>query len=279
MQRRFLSFNMIIDFHTHVFPERIAEKTVSMLEKIGNVPAFANGTEKCLADSLSRAGATLAVNLPVLTKPSQFDSVLDFAIELNKKRQDVGSPILSFAGAHPAMDDVEEKLLRVKEAGILGVKMHPDYQGTFFDDERYVRIISEAKKLGLIVVTHSGFDIGFRGEEIKCTPKRVLRLLDKVGGYSRLVLAHLGGSELTREVIDLLCGEDVYFDTAYNLSALSPDLVTELISKHGADRILFATDSPWQNIRREVDALFALGLSERERKMILSENAKSLLRI
>ena len=76
---------MIIDFHTHVFPERIAEKTVSMLEKIGNLPAFANGTEKCLSDSLSSAGATLAVNLPVLTKPSQFDSVLDFAIELNKK--------------------------------------------------------------------------------------------------------------------------------------------------------------------------------------------------
>ena len=269
---------MIVDFHTHVFPDKIAASTVAALESRGGTPSHSDGTVDGLLRSLREADVSIAVNLPVLTKPTQFDSILAFAKSINEREYD-GERIISFAGIHPEDENIEEHLNAVSEAGIPGIKIHPDYQGTFFDDERYVRIISEAKRLGLIVVTHSGFDIGFRGEEIKCTPKRVLRLLDKVGGYSRLVLAHFGGSELTREVIDLLCGEDVYFDTAYNLSSLSPDLVTELISKHGADRILFATDSPWQNIRREVDALFALGLSERERKMILSENAKSLLRI
>ena len=279
MQRRFLSFNMIIDFHTHVFPERIAEKTVSMLEKIGNLPAFANGTEKCLSDSLSRAGVDLAVNLPVLTKPSQFDSVLDFAIELNKKRQDIGSPILSFAGAHPLMDDVEEKLLRVKEAGILGIKMHPDYQGTFFDDDGYVRIMKAAKELDLIVVTHSGVDAAYPDGPIRCTPERVLRVLDRIGGYSKLVLAHYGANKLFGEVYSLLAGEDVYFDTAYVLGSISDTDFLRILEKHGADRILFASDSPWQDIAMNIERLSGFGLNEADEKKILSENAMHLFRI
>ena len=269
---------MTVDFHTHVFPDKIAASTVAALESRGGTPAHSDGTVSGLLLGLREAGVTAAVNLPVLTKPTQFDSILAFAKDING-REYGAERIISFAGIHPLDENIEEHLNAVYDAGIPGIKIHPDYQGTFFDDERYVRIISEAKRLGLIVVTHAGFDIGFKGEEIRCTPTRVLRLLDKVGGYGRLVLAHLGGGEFTREVIDLLCGEDVYFDTAYNLSLVDPVLVSALIEKHGADRILFATDSPWQNIKRELCVLDALGLSSRERQLILSENAKSLLRI
>lgn len=269
---------MIVDFHTHVFPDKIAAATVAALERRGGSPAHSDGTVDGLLSALSRAGADLAVNLPVLTKPTQFDSILEFAKSINE-REYGNERIISFAGIHPADENIEEHLSAVRDAGIVGIKIHPDYQGTFFDDERYVRIISEAKRLGLIVVTHAGLDIGFRGEEIKCTPARVLRLLDRVGGYSRLVLAHLGGSELTREVIDTLAGEDVYFDTAYNLGVVKPSELSELISKHGAEKILFATDSPWQNIGREVKRLSSLGLSQSELRMIFSENAKRLLGI
>ena len=270
---------MIIDFHTHVFPDRIAEKTVKSLEKLGNIPSFANGTVDGLCDSLARAGADLAVNLPVLTKSSQFESVLDFAMQLNEKRVSEGTPILSFAGAHPEMDDIEEKLSRVKSSGILGIKMHPDYQGRFFDDDGYVRILKAAKELDLIVLTHSGVDAAYPDGPVRCTPERVLRVLDKIGGYSKLVLAHYGANLEFDEVYSQLAGEDVYFDTAYVLGSISDFDFHRILEKHGADRILFASDSPWQDISKNVERIRGFGLGVADEQKILSENAKRLLGI
>ena len=267
---------MIIDFHTHVFPDRIAASTVNALEAASGNRPYSDGTVSGLLSALSHAEADVAVNLPVLTKPTQFESILSFAKTVNGSGAP-GERIISFAGIHPADPNFREHLSLVKEAGIKGIKIHPDYQHTFFDDEAYVGIISEAKKLGLTVVTHAGADAGFRGEEVKCTPVRVMRLLDKVGGYSKLVLAHLGGNEMTREVIDTLAGEDVYMDTAYNLGEVDRAELYELFEKHGAERILFATDSPWQDIGREAERIRSFGLSERELSLILSENAKKLL--
>ena len=269
---------MIIDFHTHVFPDKIANQTVCALEKNGGTKAYSDGTVDGLLSALDEAGADISVNLPVLTKASQFDSILSFASALNQRTYQ-GPKIISFAGVHPLDMQVAEHLEAVRAAGIPGIKLHPDYQHTFFDDDSYVRIIAEAKRLDLIVVTHAGMDGAFRHEEIKCTPTRVLRLLDKVGGYSKLVLAHLGGNELTRDVIDNLAGEDVYFDTAYNLGEPTRAEFFELVSKHGASKMLFATDSPWRNIKREVERLVSLGLSDNELSMILSGNAKTLLEI
>ena len=269
---------MIIDFHTHVFPDKIAAATVSALEAASGNRPHSDGTAEGLLSALVLAGASASVNLPVLTKPTQFESVLGFASALNGREYNC-ERIISFAGIHPDDNDYAEHLSMVKAAGIKGIKIHPDYQRKFFDDEAYVRIISEAKKLGLVVVTHAGVDAGFRGEEVKCTPKRVLSLLDRVGGYSRLVLAHLGGAEMTGEVIDTLAGEDVYFDTAYNLGHVTRAEFSELVEKHGVEKMLFATDSPWQDIRREVERIRTLGLSETELSLILSENAIKLLNL
>ena len=182
---------MIIDFHTHVFPEKIAEATVALLAKKGNIPSFSDGTISGLLSRMKLAGVDVSVNLPVLTKPTQFDSILKFAISLNERffACQGDERIISFAGMHPDMEDFEDKLAEIKKSGIKGIKIHPDYQGTFFDDEKYVRILREAKRLDLITVTHAGFDCAYPGEPIKCTPRRVMNLLDRIGGYDKLVLA------------------------------------------------------------------------------------------
>ena len=139
---------MIVDFHTHVFPDKIAASTVAALESRGGTPSHSDGTVDGLLRSLREADVSIAVNLPVLTKPTQFDSILAFAKRINEREYD-GERIISFAGIHPEDENIEEHLNAVSEAGIPGIKIHPDYQGAFFDDERYVRIISEAKTLGL----------------------------------------------------------------------------------------------------------------------------------
>ena len=57
---------MIIDFHTHIFPDKIAAGAVSSLAKKGGIPPYSDGTEAGLISALASAGASLAVNLPVL---------------------------------------------------------------------------------------------------------------------------------------------------------------------------------------------------------------------
>lgn len=270
---------MIIDFHTHVFPEKIASATVSALAKRANIPPYTDGTEAGLLHALSEARADVAVNLPVLTKPTQFESVTSFAREINEKSYTGACKIISFAGMHPDVSDVEERMHELRLMGFRGIKLHPDYQGTFFDDEKYVRIVAAAKAEGLIVVTHSGLDAAYVGETIKCTPKRVLRLLDRIGGYSRLVLAHYGANALFDEVYSLLAGEDVYFDTAYILHSIGEEQFKRILDKHGSDRILFATDSPWQNIAREVEIIKEFKLGDESEERIFSLNARKLLGI
>lgn len=267
---------MIIDFHTHIFPDRIAAGAIGTLATEGHIPPHTDGTAVGLRAAMRDAGVDMAVNLPVLTRASQFDSVCRFAEELNRSC-DAPVRILSFAGMHPDADDVCEKLHGLRERGILGIKIHPDYQGTFIDDERYVRMLSCAKSLGLITVTHAGLDGAYVGQPIKCTPVRVLRLLDRLGGYDRLVLAHLGGNAMYGEVMDTLAGERVYFDTAYSLHDTSREDFLRLADKHGDSRILFATDSPWRNMREELTRLRTFGLPRESEARILGGNAMALL--
>ena len=268
----------IIDFHTHVFPDKIAHGTISALSSTASIEPHSDGTISGLLKRMEEGQVDISVNLPVLTRATQFNSILNFAKEINSSSFG-DKRIISFAGIHPEIEDYEKALDIVKSEGFLGIKIHPDYQGTFFDDEKYVKILSYAKKLDLITVTHAGLDGAFIGQEIKCTPKRVLNLLSRIGGYDKLVLAHMGGNELSKDVLDNLAGESVYFDTSYVLPYIGQDAFEKILAKHGENKILFATDSPWQSTKNMVDILKGYRLGDSVERKILYENGKKLLNI
>lgn len=269
---------MIIDFHAHTFPDKIAQKTIDFLAAKANIPYFSDGTVSGFKEKTEKAQADLAVNLPVLTNPAQFESINRFALAINADFAENGGNILSFAGIHPACEDIDSKMKWIKEQGFLGVKIHPDYQETFIDDEGYIKILGCAKELDLIVTTHAGVDYGYPDSPVRCTPERAKRVIDKIG-HSKFVLAHLGANEMADEVYDILAGEDVYFDTAYILRFIGKEKFVKILEKHGEDRILFATDSPWSDIRGDVEILKSFGLGKSAEEKILGENARLLLGI
>ncbi len=269
---------MIIDFHTHIFPDKIAEKTITALSRAGGISPFTDGTVGGLTASMEMAGVDISVALPVLTNPSSFESVNNFAKSVNSRFQDEGGRIISFAGIHPKCEDIDAKMRFIKESGFLGVKIHPDYQATYIDDPGYVRILECAREYDLTVVTHAGYDFGFPNEPVKCTPDGVLNLIRRVP-YKKLVLAHFGGNDMFSEVYEKLAGEDVYFDTSYVLRFIDRATFVKILEKHGEDKILFATDSPWSEVRGDIDIINSFGLKESTAKKIFSENAKALLGI
>lgn len=269
---------MIIDLHTHIFPDKIAKKTIEYLSEKGGIPPFSDGSYSGLISELEKAGADIAVNLPVVTAPKQFDSINRFASEINAMSQTGERRVISFAGIHPLCEDIEGKMKFIAESGFIGVKLHPDYQETFIDDEGYVKILECAKEYDLVVVTHAGVDGGYRGYPVRCTPDRVKRLIDRVE-HRKFVLAHMGANERADEVLETLCGLDVFFDTAYVLRNMSRETFCRILERHGEDKILFASDSPWSSIEGDVKIIKSFGLGKETEDKIFYENAKGLLGI
>ncbi len=269
---------MIIDFHTHIFPDKIANSTISVLQSNSNHTAYTNGTVDGLIKAMEASSADISIALPVLTKPTQFDSITKFALEVNKRFENEKRRIISFGGMHPKCEDIDGKMKYLKELGFIGVKIHPDYQNTFVDDEGYIEILNSAKKYDLVVVTHAGVDEGFKGEPVKCTPDRVLNLIEKTK-HKKFVLAHFGGNLLWEEVFEKLAGKEVYFDTAFTLNVIDFKLFKKILDKHGDDKVLFATDSPWQDILTNVNILKSYELSKETEDKILYKNALKLLNL
>ena len=51
----------------------------------------------------------------------------------------------------------------------------------------------------------------------------------------------------------------------------------KILKKHGADRILFATDSPWSGQKESLAHLGSLGLDKKDFDKIMGQNAEKLL--
>lgn len=259
----------MIDFHTHMFPDKIAAKTLDFLSERCKTIPFTDGTPKGLAQSADEAGLELSVALPVVTNPAQFESINRFAQQYREGK------ILSFGGIHPQNENYKEKLLDLKNRGFSGVKLHPDYQETFFNDIQYKRILSFASELGLIISVHAGFDPGYP-DCVHCTPSMAREVINEVKPQ-KLVLAHMGGFMRWDEVERELVGQDVWFDTAVVFGKIPDEQFIRICRQHGTDKILFATDSPWSGQKESVDYFREMDLTESEKQQILTENAKKLL--
>ena len=263
---------MIVDFHTHTFPDKIADKTIAFLAQKGGLPPRRKGTLQSLKESMVRCGIDYSVVLPVATHAKQEKTINELSASIN------GEEHIFFAGAiHPDCADVEGTLDFIKKCGLFGIKLHPDYQGVHFDDDRYLHIMREAAKRDLMIVTHAGLDVGYRNH-VHCTPDMILNALDKLRGIidNKLVLAHLGGYEMPDEVLEKLVGKPLYMDTAAVLE-LYPEKCKEIIQAHGADKILFASDSPWADQLEYVNIIKSFHLPKADEENLFYKNAEKIL--
>lgn len=265
----------MIDFHTHIFPEKIADRTIAHLSAICHaepyIAPYTNGKEEGLLKSMELAELECSVVLPVATAPSQFRSINEYAANFQEGK------LISFGGIHPESSDYKNELKYIKSLGIKGIKLHPDYQETYFNDISYKRIISYASELGLMIAVHAGLDPK-SPKDIHCTPEMAAEVISEVEPQ-QMILAHMGGNEMWDDVERCLIGKNVYLDTAVVLDKMQPEQFVRMVRNHGADKILFATDSPWAGQKEYVDYFLSLSMTEEEQKNILYDNAKRLLNL
>lgn len=264
---------MIIDFHVHAFPDALAAKALPLLSKCsGGVKPNYDATISGLESYLAKNNVDYAVVLNIATNTHQEKKVNDFAISLLEKKN-----IIPFGSVHPDSPNALSELERLAKAGIRGIKLHPDYQHFFVDDEKMFPIYKKIAELGFITVFHAGVDIGYP-KPVHCTPERLLRVLDLFDD-APVVAAHFGGWLLWDSVLEDLCGTKVYLDTAFSSGKMPPDYAKELIKAHGADKVLLGSDMPWSDTLDEVRFVQSLDLSAEDEEKILSNNAKRLLNI
>ncbi|MBR2042748.1 MAG: amidohydrolase [Clostridia bacterium] len=263
---------MIIDFHTHCFPEKIAERAIEKLSfSAGGLYPHTNGSLQSLKGLMAEQGVDKAVVLSIATNAHQQKSVNDFAAFINDNQS-----IFAFGSVYPYSENVNEELERIKALGLKGIKFHPDYQGFNVDDIKMKPIYKKISELGLITVFHAGVDYGF-APPYGATPEKMARALEWFG--SPVIAAHWGGIDCGEEVVKYLCGKNLYFDTSFGYGVMAKYYAEKITEKHGTDKLLFGTDSPWHTKNMEMRLLKSLNLSEADMEKITHENAEKLLGI
>ena len=268
---------MIIDFHTHAFPEKIAARTIEALiantARISDYPMknYTDGTARGLIEAEKRAGADLAVVLPIVTNPKQTETVNRVAKETNE----ANCGLYSFGSLHPADPDALNWVDRLAADGFKGIKLHPEFQNVYADSDEVISICRRAEKYGMTVVFHAGRDIGYL-PPVKTAPNMLLRIIDRAPDM-KLVAAHLGGWMMWDEVAAKLVGSPIYFDTAFIADFIDKSLTCDIIKAHGADKVLFGSDAPWEDPAKTLEFLRSLSIDPEDLKKICGDNAAKLI--
>lgn len=264
--------NKIIDFHMHAFPDKIALRTMEHLSGIAGSQPVTDGTIAGTLKNMASGGITSGVIMQIATKPSQQTTINNWAAQV---QQDTPG-LVFFGSVHPDAPDAVQELSRIRDLGLCGVKLHPDYQGFFVDDPRMFPIYEAIQELGLPVLFHTGRDPVSPGV-IHAPAQKLAQVLELFPDMT-VIAAHMGGLGCYDDTERYLVGKNLYLDTSMPGALCSQEQAVRIIKNHGADRILFATDCPWSDAAQSVQFLQSLGLNQEELELIFHKNAEELLK-
>ena len=261
---------MIIDFHTHAFPDAVAAKAIPALTKEGNVKAHTQGTVESLLASMDRAGIHTSVVCSIATRPAQFEPILAWSKTIQSSR------LVALPSIHPADTDVAAKVFQLKSEGFSGIKMHPYYQDFFLDEDRLSPLYAALSETGMFLVVHCGYDIAFPRIR-RSDPTQILTVQKRFPDL-KLITTHFGGWEIWEEVEEMLIGKEIFMEISFALTYLSPEQAARMLNAHPADYLLFGSDSPWDNQLEALQRLKKLNLNQERLNRILGQNGERLLR-
>lgn len=263
-----------IDFHTHIFPDKIAKQAVDALAKeSGAYQPVTDGTLKALLESMDRAGISAGVVANIATKPAQMRAILEFSKQIKSERI---HPLISF---NPSNDpeEVEDVFGEAQREGILGVKLHPMYQGFSIDGRHMYGFYELMASFGFYVVFHTGYDVAFPGNN-QADVEKIRKIADWFKDLT-IVCTHVGGWKQWDRIHCLRGCANVYTDTSMTLTEMSDEEFVKLLGNFDEDRVLFGSDSPWTDQKEMLERTLKLRLPEKRMEKMMYGNVARLLRI
>lgn len=259
----------ICDAHAHIFPEKISQKAVSSIGNFYNLPmTYKNGISDELIQSGNQIGVSHYLVCSTATVPHQVESINNFIMNECKLHPE----FIGFGTLHPDYNNIENEVDRIIKSGLKGIKIHPDFQEFYIDEDKAFKIY-EAIEGKLPILIHMGdprYDYS--------RPKRLENIM-KTFPKLDVFAAHLGGYERWDEAIVCLFGKNIHFDSSSSLEFMSPEYAKDIIRGFGADKIFFGTDFPMWDHFSEIQRFMKLGLNDDENEKILSGNLKNYFNI
>lgn len=259
----------IIDAHAHIFPKKIAERASKSIGKFYGIEMGYNGLVKTLLNNGKKIGVSKYLVCSSATRSGQVSEINDYV----RSECDAHPEFIGFGTIHPDMPDPFSELERIAALGFYGIKLHPDFQEFYIDDEKLVPVFRRIERLNLPVLFHMGderYDFS--------RPVRLFNLMQRVPGLF-CIAAHFGGYKRWDEARRYLKDGNVYFDTSSTLAIVEKEYAKDLIEHFGARRFFFGVDYPMWDHEEELERFMALDLSDSEREMILYKNFERIFKV
>ena len=257
----------LIDIHTHIYPPAIARKAAASIREFYQLATEEkDGTADTLLARGTEAGVDRFVVLPVAMRPDRTRHINDFILE-----QVAQQPrFLGFGTLHAGMEDITAEVEYIVDHGLLGIKMHPDFQTFAIDDPRLFPAY-EMLQDKMPVMLHMGdqrYDYSH--------PARLRRVLELFPNL-QVIAAHFGGYSMYETAYELLKDKDCVFDISSSLMFMPEGVAEKYINAYGAERMAFGTDYPLWDPVTETERFFRLRLTDEEFDQIGHKTAERFL--
>lgn len=261
----------VINAHCHIYPEKIASKAVEGIRDFYDLNMSLNGKTDDLIRDGNKVGVVHYLVHSVATTPKQVKSINEFISDEVNAHPDL---FTGFGTLHPDSDDIEGDFNHLLDLGLKGVKLHPDFQLFALNEKRAFDLGEVINEGDVPLLIHCG-DFRYNYSN----PEQLIPFLDKFPDLT-VIGAHFAGWSMWEEATQQLAGrKNLYVDLSSSLYALSSQTANELIHAYGADRVLWGTDYPmWESVS-EMEYFDKIDLTDKERSMILYENAAKLLNL
>ena len=260
----------IIDMHTHIYPDAIANKAAQSVRAFYELPGLSlDGKVSTLLRQGEQAGIDKFVVLPVTLTPDRTRHINEYILS----QVAVEPRFVGFGTIHAGQENLTDEVQFILDNGLHGVKMHPDSQGFFADDPRLFPAY-EMLEGRCPVMLHIG-DLRYDYSH----PARLRRVIDNFPNL-QVIAAHFGGYQMYDTALGCLKDtENCFFDTSSSMMFMQPGTAERLINQYGAERFMYGTDYPMWDPVEEVRCFLNLKLTASQKEQIAHKTAEALLEI
>lgn len=257
----------VIDMHTHIFPDKVARKATLATADYFNLPEPPNhyGSVAELVSTLDAAGIDYAMVFSAATTAHQVEHINRYILEEAESQP----KFIPCGTLHAEYENYKEELRWLREHGVHGIKLHPEFQHFVLDDARLFPMLQEMERTDMFLIAHMGDPRVNVSGPTRMEP--IARTFPKL----RCIAAHLGnwGDWDIEKIRPLAKLPNIYTDISSSFNYTSDhDALYAILREYDPTHVFFGSDYPIWCPRKELERAKRLKLPEEFLEDILFNN-------
>ena len=157
-------------------------------------------------------------------------------------------------------ENLKEQVEEIYQMGLVGIKMHPAFQGFKVDGERACEVYEVAEKRGLPISFHTGIHWHRISSYNTLLYDEIMYKFPEL----KICMEHVGGYHFFNEAVAVMCNNSgkvyagltsVFHRDTHKYWYLGKEKVKELVWQTGIDQCVFGLDFPYTTPEQIVDAI------------------------